>query len=304
MNIIKSQANKAIVFMLMASISFVVMGSMVKELESYMNSVEIVFFRNVFSVIVILASIYISPLNQKGGKSLLLLFRGLIGFFALLMFIYCIVHMSMTQAMTFSRTAPIFTSIFAFIFLHERIGQKAWVGVFIGFIGILFITKFTGENLSKLDFLGILSGLGGGLAYTSIRELSKYYESRSIVLSFTLIGTIFPIIFMLIAPYIQTNTFDFIIAPFIIPSEKSYIFIFILGLSAFFAQTFMTKAYQLHKAGIIGAISYSEIIFATIVSLIVGYKVPDLLSFVGVGLIILSGLLVSWRSSDNTDRKT
>ena len=258
--------------MLIASVSFTAMGSMVKELESYMNSVEIVFFRNIFSVIVILASIYYSPLKQKGGRFILLLFRGFIGFFALLMFIYCIVHLSITEAMTFSRTAPIFTSIFAFIFLHEKIGTKAWIGVFIGFIGILFITKFTGENLSKLDYLGILSGLGGGLAYTSIRELSKFYESRAIVLSFTLIGAVFPVVFMLMAPFVQTSTFDFIISPFVIPSPSSYMFIFFLGLSAFIAQTFMTKAYQLHKAGIVGAISYSEIIFATIVSLAIGYK--------------------------------
>lgn len=283
--------------MLIASFSFAIMGSMVKELEDEMNSVEIVFFRNIFSVIVILFSIYKYPLKQKGGRFMLLLFRGFIGFMALLMFIYCIVHLSITEAMTFSRTAPIFTSIFAFIFLKEIMNKKAWLGVFIGFIGILFITKFTGENLSKLDYLGILSGLGAGLAYTSIRELSKYYESRSIVLSFTLIGVIFPIIFMSLAPFIQTNTFDFIISPFIAPTPKSYIFIFILGLSALIAQMFMTKAYQLNKAGIIGAISYSDIVFATIISLVVGYKVPDLLSYVGVGLIVFSGVLVSWRGN-------
>ena len=60
----------------------------------------------------------------------------------------------------------------------------------------------------------------------------------------------------------------------------------------------MTKAYQLNKAGIVGAISYSEIVFAAIVSLLIGYKIPDLLSFVGIGLIIMSGLLVSWRNKD------
>ena len=272
------------------------MGSMVKELENEMNSVEIVFFRNIFSVVIILLSIYKFPLKQKGGRVMLLLFRGFIGFMALLMFIYCIVHLSMTEAMTFSRTAPIFTSILAFIFIKERMSKKAWLGVFVGFIGILFITKFTGENLSKLDYLGICSGLGAGLAYTSIRELSKFYESRTIVLSFTLMGVIFPMIFMSLAPFIQTNTFDFIISPFVIPSSKSYIFIFILGLSAFVAQMFMTKAYQLNKAGIIGAISYSDIVFAIIISLIVGYKLPDLFSYIGITLIIISGILVSWRS--------
>lgn len=293
-----SDFNKSIIFMLIASFSFAIMGAMVKELEQEMNSVEIVFFRNILSVIIILFSIYKFPLKQKGGRFMLLFFRGFVGFMSLLMFIYCIVHLSIAEAMTFTKTAPIFTSILAFIFLNEKMHKKAWIGVFIGFIGILLITKFTGENLSKLEYLGILSGVGAGLAYTSVRELSKYYESRSIVLSFALMGVIFPVIFMSIAPFVQTSTFDFIISPFVVPSLQSYIFIFILGLSAFISQMLMTKAYQLNKAGIIGAISYSDIVFATIISLIIGYKIPDFLSFMGVGLIVISGILVSWKSKN------
>jgi len=266
------------------------MGSMVKELENYMSSVEIVFFRNIFSVIVIVFSIYKFPLNQKGGHLFLLIFRGLIGFMALLMFIYCIVHLSISEAMTFSRTAPLFTSILAFVFLSEKLSYQAWIGVFVGFMGILLITKFNG-SLSKLDYLGILSGLGAAIAYTSIRKLSKFYESRTIVLSFSLSGVIFPVIFMALAPYIKTDTFDFIISPFVIPHTQSYIFIIILGISAFVAQMFMTKAYQLNKAGIIGALSYSDVIFAFLISLLLGYKIPDYISLIGMALIILGGIL-------------
>ena len=72
----------------------------------------------------------------------------------------------------------------AYFFLKEHIGFKGWIGVFIGFIGILFIAEFDGSSLEKTDYLGILSGVGAALAYTSIRELRKYYDSRAIVLSF------------------------------------------------------------------------------------------------------------------------
>ena len=39
---------------------------------------------------------------------------------------------------------------------------------------VLFITGFDVMSLSKTDWLGILSGVGAGLAYTSIRELRKH----------------------------------------------------------------------------------------------------------------------------------
>ena len=51
-------------------------------------------------------------------------------------------------------------------------------------IGILFITNFDITTLSKTDWLGILSGATAGLAYTSIRELRNYYDTRAIVFSF------------------------------------------------------------------------------------------------------------------------
>ena len=55
------------------------------------------------------------------------------------------------------------------------------VGVFIGFIGIIFITEFDGSSLQKSDYLGIFSGVGAALAYTSVRELRKFYDTRAIV---------------------------------------------------------------------------------------------------------------------------
>ena len=103
--------------------------------------------------------------------------------------------------MTFSKTSTIFTALFAYIFVKEKLGLRGWIGVFVGFIGILFITKFDGSSLEKTDWLGILTGVGAGLAYTSIRELRKYYDSRVIVLSFMGIGSIGPIILMIIGSF-------------------------------------------------------------------------------------------------------
>ena len=56
-------------------------------------------------------------------------------------------------------------------------------------------------SLEKTDYLGILSGVGAALAYTSIRELRRFYDSRAIVLSFMAVGTIFPLIFMIISEF-------------------------------------------------------------------------------------------------------
>lgn len=280
-------------YMLFASFLFALMGAFAKELSNSMSSLEVVFFRNVFGVFLILISIYRKPIKQVGGKPWLLIFRGLAGFTALLMFFYNIANIPLGEAMTFSRTSTIFTAIFAYIFVKEKIGFKGWLGVFIGFIGILFITKFDGSSLDKTDWLGILCGVGAGLAYTSIRELRKFYDGRTIVLSFMGIGTLGPIILMMISEFYTNPSLDFVFAKFIMPKSEDWIFIILLGTVATFAQIYMTKAYSVAKAGIIGTISYANIAFSILIGLILGDAFPDIWIILGIMLIVFSGVLVS-----------
>lgn len=289
----ENQVRDGVKYMLYASLLFAFMGAAAKELSSSMSSVEVVFFRNVFGVIIILLSIYKSPLNQVGGKFWLLIFRGMAGFIALLFFFYNISVISLGEAMTFSKTSAIFTAVLAYIFLKEKLGFRGWIGVFVGFIGILFITKFDGSNLDKTDWLGVLCGVGAALAYTSVRELKKYYDTRAIVLSFMTIGTIGPLILLIIGNFYTNENLDFMLATFVVPKSSDWLYIILLGIFATLAQIYMTKAYGCAKAGIIGTISYSNIVFSIILGLILGDSFPDILIIFGILLIVISGLLVS-----------
>lgn len=288
-----NQVNLGIKYMLFASLLFAFMGAAAKELSDSMSSVEVVFFRNVFGVFLILLSIYKSPLNQKGGKFWLLIFRGVAGFVALLFFFYNISKIPLGEAMTFSKTSTIFTAVLAYMFLKEKLGFKGWIGVFIGFIGIMFITKFDGSNLDKTDWLGILCGFGAALAYTSVRELRNYYDTRAIVLSFMTIGTVGPLILLIIGSFYSNENLDFMLATFIMPQGMDWFYIILLGIFATLAQIYMTKSYACAKAGIIGTISYSNIVFSVILGLVLGDNIPDIIIIFGILLIVLSGILVS-----------
>lgn len=289
----EDQVSKGIKYMLFASLLFAFMGAAAKELSSSMSSVEVVFFRNVFGVFFILISIYNSPLKQIGGKFWLLTFRGVAGFVALLFFFYNISKIPLGEAMTFSKTSTIFTAILAYVFLKEKLNFKGWIGVFIGFIGIVFITEFDGSSLEKTDYLGILSGVGAALAYTSVRELRNYYDSRAIVLSFMTIGTIAPLILMIIGSFYTNPHLDFMLGTFSMPNNSDWFYIILLGIFSTYAQIYMTKAYSYAKAGIIGTISYSNIAFSIILGLFLGDSFPSSLIIFGILLIIFSGLLVS-----------
>ncbi len=286
--------SKGVKYMLFASLCFAVMGGFAKEISKDMSAVEVVFFRNIFGLFFISLTFFKYPIRQKGGKLWLLLFRGFMGFAALLAFFYNIAHISLAEAMTYSRTSPIFTALFAFIFLKEKLYKSGWIAIFLGFVGIVLITRPEGVyDFNKYDMLGLFSGLGAALAYTAVRELREYYDTRAIVLSFMAVGTIGPVVLMLIGSFYAPSNLDYIFAKFIFPREKDFAMILFLGISATLAQYYMTKAYGVTKAGIVGAISYTNIIFSIIIGVFLGDKFPDFLTLGGILLIIFAGVLVS-----------
>ena len=288
-----NQIDLGVRYMLLSSVLFAIMGAFAKLSSESMSSLEVVFFRNVFGVVLIGAMLLRKPMKSKGGKPFLLFFRGLMGFIALLAFFYNIAHIPLGDAMTFSKTAPIFTALFAWLFLSEKLPKSGWLAVFIGFVGIVFITKPTGFGLSKTDFLGIFSGIGAALAYTSVRELKKYYDTRAIVLSFMLIGTIGPLVLMFVSPFMPENNLDFIFAKFIMPEGITWLYVLTMGLFATLAQVYMTKAYGESQAGIVGAVSYSNIIFSIAIGLLLGDDFPNMMMIFGILMIVSSGLLVA-----------
>jgi drug/metabolite transporter (DMT)-like permease len=285
--------NKGVKYMLMASFTFAIMGAFAKLASAHMSSLEVVFFRNIAGVIVIGLAVLKRPMKHKGGKPFLLFFRGFMGFSALLAFFYNIAHISLGDAMTYSKTSPIFTAVFAWLFLHEKLTPKAWMAVFTGFIGMLFITQPSGLGFSKYDLLGIFSGVGAALAYTSVRELKEYYDTRAIVLSFMLTGTIGPIVLFWLSSYIHLPELDFMLGTFVMPQGIVWLYLIALGLLATLSQVLMTKAYGETKAGIVGAVSYTNIFFSVLVGLFLGDALPSLTTTFGILLIVGAGVMVA-----------
>jgi drug/metabolite transporter (DMT)-like permease len=287
------QLSSGVKYMLIASLSFAIMGAFAKLASESMSSLEVVFFRNIFGVLIIGLAIIKKPMIHKGGKPFLLFFRGFMGFLALLAFFYNIAHIPLGDAMTWSKTSPVFTAIFAFLFLNEKLSWSGWIAIIIGFMGIVLITQPTGIGFSKYDLLGLFSGVGAALAYTSIKELKKYYDTRAIVLSFMSIGTIGPIVLFILSTYIDVDELDFMLGEFIMPSGLVWFYVIGMGLFATLSQVLMTKAYGLEKAGVVGAVSYSNILFSIVVGVMLGDSFPTIVTTCGIMLIVFAGIMVA-----------
>lgn len=285
-----SQLQLAIFYMVVASFLFALTMAFAKLLSASMGAVEVTFWRNAIGLIVVGATLLRTPMKNVGGKPYTLLFRGVIGTIALLTFFYTIGATTLSSAIVYAKTEPIFTALLAFFFLKEKLKPTSYIAIFIGFFGVVILS---GMEWNILHTMGILTGFLSALAYISVRNLSPYYDERTIVLSFMLCGTIIPILLMISGHFFVFETFETFFTPFVFPSLIDSIWIILMGIAAAFGQIYMTRAYFYAKAGIVSAVSYSVVLFATIFGIILGDTLPTLTILFGGAMIVLSGILLS-----------
>lgn len=283
--------------MIIASFFFAIMGACVKILSKNLDSIQIVFFRNIFGTLFILLSMMRRPLKNKQGRPLLLIFRGLAGTLALYALFYNMSTIGLGVSITFLQTSPIFVAVFSLFFLHERLSLRGWISIFVGFAGILLVFQPSGGLDLKSSMLGLFNGIAAGAAYTSVRELRKYYDARSIVLSFMVAGIILPVISIIVGEVSGIHGMDYLFSTFKFPVGSQWIWAIMVGVTALLGQLSVTRAYAEESAGIVAAVGYVTIPFSIIIGTLLGDAWPGIISIAGMALIIMSGILISFRSN-------
>lgn len=285
-----SDTRRGIVFMLFASFLFALTMVFAKLLSASMSSVEVTFWRNAIGLIAIAFTLFHSPIHNIGGRPYTLIFRGVIGTVALLTFFYTISATSLSNAIVYAKTEPIFTAILAFFLLKERLRISALLAILVGFLGVVMLN---GMEWNYLHVMGILTGFLSALAYTSVRSLKAYYDSRTVVLSFMISGLLIPLLLMIIAEFYTAESLSFALRVFVLPQGRDWIWIVLMGLSAAGGQIYMTRAYFYAKAGLVSSISYSVVLFATVFGILLGDTLPTISIIIGAFMIVLSGIILS-----------
>lgn len=281
---------RGILLMLAASFLFALTMAFAKLLSDSMGSVEVTFWRNAIGLVVLALTIFHTPIRNVGGRPVTLIFRGIIGTVALLVFFYTISATSLSNAIVYAKTEPIFTAILAFFLLKEKLRYSALFAIIIGFAGVALLS---GMAWNYLHLMGILTGFLSALAYTSVRSLKAYYDARTVVLSFMIAGVLIPALLMVTAEYYTSEHLAFALSPFVLPNGTDWIWIVLMGLAAALGQIFMTRAYFYAKAGLVSTISYSVVLFATLFGVFLGDLLPTPAVFAGAVLIILSGIILT-----------
>lgn len=275
-----SQKNKGILLIICSAFCFALMNMMVR-FAGDLPSIEKSFFRNFVAVFFAFIALKRShtPIRVPKGALKLLLLRSIFGTMGILCNYYAIDHLMLADASILNKLSPFFAILFSFILLKEKVHPFAAGCVITAFIGSLFIIKpGMGMFTTSLPaFIGLLGGLGAGIAYTYVRILGTH-------------GVKGPFIVLFFSAFSCLVTLPYLIFDFHPMSFAQFGCLLLAGLFASGGQFTITAAYTYAPARDISIYDYSQIIFSTMLGFVFLGQIPDYLSFIGYGIIILSSL--------------
>ena len=248
------------------------------------------FFRNAVAMIV---SIVLLARSEEGfyiKKSSwpCLFLRSLCGTAGLILNFYAIDRLGLADSNILNKLSPFFAIVMSVFLLKEKANKVEWISVAIAFIGAIFVIKPSFQITSVYGLIGLLGGLGAGVAYTFVRKLGKQGERG-------------PVIVMCFSTFSCLVTVPFLIMNYVPMSSEQWIFLLLAGAAATGGQLSITKAYTKAPAKEISVFDYSQIVFAALLGFLFLHEIPDCYSIIGYVIIIGIAVFKWWYTVDKME---
>ena len=234
------------------------------------------FFRNLVALLFALAMLLREHGSLKPQKGTLpfLLIRAAAGTVGILCNFYAIDHLALSDASILNKMSPFFAILCSWIFLKEKLNWKQGLIVIGAFIGSLFVIKPSFANADLFpSLIGLLGGLGAGVAYTMVRRLGQIGANKAYIVFF-------------FSAFSCVVTLPYLILSYMPMSWKQLLILILAGLAAAGGQFGVTSAYCYAPAKEISVYDYTQIIFAAGLGFLLFAQIPDWLSILGYCIII------------------
>jgi drug/metabolite transporter (DMT)-like permease len=281
---------KAIFYNLLAWAILPFMDTIAKYLSSDLSFFQITWARYFFTVFFTLPFMFFffrKNLTWTTQPKLQFL-RGLTLFFANVLFFYSISIISMAKALTLAFVAPLITTALSPFILGEKVGFRRWSAVIVGFIGSLIVIRpgFIDFNLASIAALG--TGCFYGIYLIITRKL---HSSDSPLLTLLLTGVVGLVFASFLVPVVWIN-----------PTFNQWSLLALMGLFACLGHLFLILSLKYADASKLAPLGYFEIVTNIILGYYFFMDLPDKWTFLGLFVIISSGLYITFREGSKRIR--
>lgn len=182
--------------------------------------------------------------------------------------------------------------------LGERVGPRRLIAVMVGLLGVLVIIR-PGSELGLAAFLPLLSALCYALNMIVLRKASGTRSSLTIQCGATFYACI-----GIVIVYLSLGATRQIEPAVITLPTWTWAMIAVSGALAAASFILIAEAFRKAEAGMLAPFQYLEIIGATVMGYLFFSDFPDALTWLGIAIILSSGIYVFWREQISVNRAT
>ena len=276
--------SRGLALMMLATIGFVIMQTLIRVAGEEVHPFEVAFFRNIFGLIA-LAPIFmregLAPLKTKRFK--LHALRGSSQSFGMMAFFYGVTLIPFAEVTALSFSAPLFATLLALIFLGEKLRIRRITALIIGFIGMLMVVRPGFAEINLGTWLIIGSSITWGCSIAIIKSLSRTESSATMV---TYQG-------LFLLPF----TFAAAMTVWVWPTWEQALLMALIGLIGTGSHLLFAQSFKYADATAILPLDFTRMIWASIIGYLIWMEIPDAWAWAGGTVIFASATYIAYREA-------
>jgi drug/metabolite transporter (DMT)-like permease len=258
-----------------------------------MAPAQVTFYRFFFQLVATLPL-----LLRLGGPRALLpqrpwynLLRGVLLSAAALFFFVSVKYMPLADVFAIYFVEPFILTCLSALILGERVGWRRWVAIAVGFAGAMIVIQPSFQVFGLTALLPVACAFLFA-CYLLMNRASGSADTPLAMQTFAGIGgTLFMILVIAIGH--GMGSVDFV--PSLPQTGLAWMLVIALGTISGYGHLMVVKAFQAAPASLLAPIHYFEIIAATALGYVVFGEFPTASKWLGVAIIVGSGLFMLWR---------
>lgn len=269
-----------IALILVTLVIFVSMDTLVKYLIKHNSAAQIIWLRFLLNFLMAAAIVLGVPRLRRYARTEALgrqLLRSLLLLATTSCFFLGLRYLKLADLVIINQAAPLFVVILSVLMLGEKVGPRRWLGVAVGFTGVVVIVKpgFGFEWAS-------LFGIGSATIYAFYQIMTRALSTRD--------HTMTTFFYTAVVGAVAGAPIAFYFWEW--PSTLDLALMCLPGIIGGAGHLLLVMAFARSEASLLAPYFYSAIILGVIMGWIFFGEVPDAFSFVGAALIATSGLYV------------
>ena len=195
-------------------------------------------------------------------------------------------------------TAPVLVMFIDAIWSRRAIGPIRLATAFVGFIGTILVLKPDVGGLSWANLIPVSAGLMYAFGNVATRKWCEGESAVSLLWSYMFLMLIFGGLGVIYLYFNPGDPSNYLTREWVWPSVGVWVWIWLQAVFSLVGIGFIMKAYLIGEVTYVSIFEYSMLIFASIAAWVLFGDLLEPVGFVGIGLIIITGILISIRSKN------